>query len=187
MNNSAILRTAMHEILSSSNFLSQILAPICNCADDDDLVLAELGAVVSDPGAPAQDWHPDTAYGGPACICCFVTLQPSDATMGPTDLLPATHTFDFHQQALRNFPPKGIMPSAVRPKSMTPAYATTGDACLMDGANVRPESGDTTGRRVVFYFTVRSRCTRAPGGFLFTVRKELSGKQLVSFMKAEET
>jgi ectoine hydroxylase-related dioxygenase (phytanoyl-CoA dioxygenase family) len=187
MNNSAILRTAMHEILSSSNFLSQILAPICNCADDDDLVLAELGAVVSDPGAPAQDWHPDTAYGGPACICCFVTLQPTDATMGPTDLLPATHTFDFHQQALRNFPPKGIMSSAVRPKSMTPAYATTGDACLMDGAKraTRERRHDWSSGCLLLYSSFEMYS--GAWGFLFTVRKELSGKQLVSFMKAEET
>jgi len=193
---SPIVRSAMHEILLCDNYLDSILAPLCRCDDAKDVVLAELGSVISHPGAPAQEWHADSAHTGSEltdCICCFVTLQDTPLTMGPTEILPDTHTGAFHKSAVANFPPKGLMPAYASPKSMQAGYRHAGDACLMDarlyhrgGANVGTENDNDDCRRLVFYFTIRSRNAPHPGGFLFTIMEELNGMQLVQFLENEQ-
>lgn len=212
---SPIVHAAMAEILQSrqpcgdkqeknSNndhgsdcLLRSILAPLCQCAQHpEDLILAELGTLVSEPGAQHQQWHADTAHTGPEepdCICCFVTLQETPVSMGPTQLIPYTHMADFHQSALCNFPPKGLMPTTVEPKSMQAGYKSPGEALLMDcrlyhrgSANThQPTEGDENddGKRVIFYFTVRSEKAPKPKGFLFTIMEELNGMPLVEFLE----
>lgn len=198
-----IVHQAMHEVLSHNNFLKSILAPLCECAPDEmeDLVLAELGSLISEPGAKNQEWHADTAHTGPLqpdCICCFITLQETPLSMGPTQLIPHTHLQDFHCSAMANFPPKGLMPASLEPKSMQNGYTAAGEALLMDcrlyhrgSANTHSADDDDDestkdGRRVVFYFTVRSRRTPRPGGFLFTILEELNEMPLVDFLADRE-
>lgn len=203
LNSVPIVRAAMKEILECNDFLKQVLPEACRCLAED-LVLAELGSLISDPGAPAQDWHADSLYQNDTDIlaCCFIALQETPLTMGPTEIIPFTHTHDFHKTALGNFPPKGIMPSYVSPKSMVPGYVHAGEACLMDcrlyhrgGANTHhqipnqstQEDKDETksnndGRRLIFYFTARSRSIPPPGGFLFTIVEELDGMLLEDFL-----
>ena len=172
--------------------------------DRNDVVLVELGALISEPGAPAQDWHADTAHTGPDapdCICCFVTLQDTDKSLGPTELFPETHTSEFHRSAVANFPPKGVMPPYVQPTTAVVGYQHAGEACLMDcrlfhrGAantaaatvlchsgknqnNNKTNQNDTDLVRVVFYWTVRSRTSPPPSGFLFTILDHLKGMSL---------
>jgi len=203
---SALVRRAMREILERDQFLYNVLAPLCHHRRDEDdtaspandVVLAELGALISEPGAKAQEWHADTAHTGaldaqPDCLCCFVTLQETPASMGPTELIPETHTAEFHRSAVANFPPKGCLPAYVKPQTTQSGFSTTGDALLMDcrlyhrgGANTYNADGDTDGRRVVFYFTVRSRNAPKPGGFLFTILPELEGMPLEEFLPHDD-
>ena len=195
-----IVHQAMHQVLSHNDFLKSILAPLCECSQDDieDVVLAELGALISEPGAKHQPWHADTAHTGPSqpdCICCFATLQETPISMGPTQLIPYTHLADFHCSAMANFPPKGLMPASLQPKSMQSGYTAVGEALLMDcrlyhrgSANTYAVGDDNAnenrsdGRRVVFYFTVRSRRMARPGGFLFTILEKLNEMPLVKFL-----
>jgi Phytanoyl-CoA dioxygenase (PhyH) len=230
---SPLVKAAMQEVLllfddihgcdgdqqQQQNFLQTLLAPIFQC-ETHDLVLAELGSLITDPGAPAQDWHADSVHTGqskrPDCICCFITLQDTPATMGPTEILPETHTLDFHNMALANFPPKGLLPSTVSPKTMLAGYEHAGEACLMDcrlyhrgAANthhsskhlqqeeeeeeahgnsggespLRCNDGSHHGRRVVFYFSVRSAKKPAPGGLLFTIMDSLKDMHVVDFLE----
>jgi len=54
--------------------------------------LFELGAFITDPTAPRQPVHPDTAHTlHPAAGSTFIALQDIDASMGPTLYLPGTH------------------------------------------------------------------------------------------------
>jgi hypothetical protein len=187
LHTSLAVKTAMQEILQR-DFLNTHLAPLFQCQPED-VVLAELGSLISHPGAQAQEWHADTLHTGPLgpdCVVCFITLQDTPLSMGPTQILPDTHTEDFHRTAVANFPPKGLMPSYVAPKSMQAGYERAGEACLMDcrlyhrgGANTHDTSGD--GQRIVFYFTVRSRTMKAPGGLLWTILEDLKGMQLIDF------
>ena len=202
LKDSPIVHEAMHEILSRNKFLQFLLAPLCGCWEDDtkDVVLAELGSLVSEPGAKHQQWHADTAHTGPSqpdCICCFITLQETPLSMGPTQLIPYTHLADFHSTAMANFPPKGLMPASAEPKSMQNGYTATGEALLMDCRLYHRGSANThsvdekdesanDGRRVVFYFTVRSRRIPRPGGFLFTILEELNEMPLLDFLTEGE-
>ena len=86
------VRVALDEVLRS-------IGPALSASLGDDAVLYELAALVSDPGAPQQPFHPDTRYldeQGTAVLTAFVALQPIDATMGPTTFLPASHTAADH-------------------------------------------------------------------------------------------
>eukprot|EP00977_Amphora_coffeiformis_P006635 scaffold1436_cov140-Amphora_coffeaeformis.AAC.3 len=194
---SPLVHQAMREILSRSDFLRSVLAPLCQC-DPENVVLAELGSLISEPGAKHQEWHADSLHTGPIqpdCICCFVTLQKTPLSMGPTQLIPWTHLADFHESACSNFPPKGLMPTSVEPKTMQNGYAAAGEALLMDcrlyhrgSANTHTAGDDDgddpkIGKRVVFYFTVRSRTARRPGGFFFTILHELDEMPVVDFLE----
>jgi len=134
------------------NFLETVLAPLLGCQDAvEDVVLVELGSLISDPGAPAQDWHPDSTFddGGDrnisyhgdddktsnqnsGLVCCFLALQDTPPTMGPTEVIPYTHTREFHESTWGSFPPKGVMPAYVAPKSAEAGYRVAGEACLMN-------------------------------------------------------
>jgi len=194
---SSLVHRAMCEILSRNDFLRSVLAPLCQC-DPENVVLAELGSLISEPGAKHQEWHADSAHTGPIqpdCICCFVTLQETPMSMGPTQLIPWTHLADFHESARSNFPPKGLMPTSVEPKTLQNGYAARGEALLMDcrlyhrgSANTHPvgdeDSDDSNvGKRVVYYFTVRSRAAPRPGGFLFAILEKLDEMPVIGFLQ----
>lgn len=70
------------------------LRAVCTSALGAEAELFELAALISDPGAPRQALHPDTAYqpGGATVCTAFIALQDIDASMGPTVFLPGTHT-----------------------------------------------------------------------------------------------
>jgi hypothetical protein len=109
----------------------------------EDAILCELGALVSDPGAPAQEWHPDLRHMGAASngietqmkdgfvICVFVPLQYTPTSMGPTQILSSTHTKEFHHSAMANFP-CGVLPSMYPTRFMRNGFEQKGDGCIMD-------------------------------------------------------
>jgi hypothetical protein len=63
----------------------------------DDAPFTELSVLLSDPGAPRQQVHPDNQY-QPVCPCytVFIALQDIDADMGPTVFLPRSNTAQCH-------------------------------------------------------------------------------------------
>lgn len=76
--------------------LGELLSEQCMCV--------ELAALVAEPGAEAQPWHPDTQIptgggGGTPLYTAFIALQDVGAEMGPTELLLGTHTADAHAAA----------------------------------------------------------------------------------------
>ena len=88
--------SAFMSALAASVYVGMPHSPQCLGAD---AVLYELAALISDPGAPAQPFHPDTPFldeQGVAVLTAFVALQPIDETMGPTRFLPASHTAKDH-------------------------------------------------------------------------------------------
>ena len=138
----------------------------------------ELAALISDPGAPQQPFHPDTrcdTFDGVAVLTAFVALQPIDELMGPTRFLPGTHTdpmpaatvaagdathltageegrLDGGGEAAGGAPP----PSCV-------ALLDTGDGALYDGRTLHcggPNRSDR--RRLLLYVTFR--CSADAGG-----------------------
>ena len=64
--------------------------------------LCELSSIVSDPGSPRQPLHTDTLIESASdsaedhIVTCFVALQPIDASMGPTVILPSSHNLRTH-------------------------------------------------------------------------------------------
>jgi hypothetical protein len=64
----------------------------------DDAPFTELSVLLSDPGAPRQQIHPDNQYQHVCpCYTVFVALQDIDADMGPTVFLPRSNTAQCHE------------------------------------------------------------------------------------------
>ncbi len=63
----------------------------------EDAPFTELSVLLSDPGAPRQQVHPDNQY-QPVCPCytVFIALQDIDEDMGPTVFLPRSNTAQCH-------------------------------------------------------------------------------------------
>eukprot|EP01052_Picozoa_sp_SAG31_P006917 SAG31_NODE_324_length_17691_cov_8.128126_13_plen_329_part_00 len=85
----------LHETLST--VLKPLLASIVTAHGR----LCELSALISDPGASRQPLHADTKWMpnvvsigdvGTRVVTCFIALQDIDAEMGPTVMIPGTHT-----------------------------------------------------------------------------------------------
>jgi hypothetical protein len=66
--------------------------------------LVELGAMVSFPGAQAQDAHTDVPWSEVTLCTAFVALQnTTNECLGPTMIHPATHTQQFHTRLEEQF------------------------------------------------------------------------------------
>jgi len=61
----------------------------------------ELASMITDPGATQQYFHTDTLLPsgcGAPLYTCFVALQDIDVTMGPTWVIPDSHTEKDHRE-----------------------------------------------------------------------------------------
>ena len=80
--------------------LASVVGPTMRNVLTDDAELCELSALVSDPGAGAQNLHPDTQITGPTAHCAlltaFLALQDVAPEMGPTEVVPRSHTAAAH-------------------------------------------------------------------------------------------
>lgn len=99
-----------------------------------DAFVVELSALVSDPGAIRQPWHPDSllpSLVGAPLYTCFVALQNVTSSMGPTRVLPGTHTEEFHRR-FRDDGYKGRRARQAAESCDEHMACECGDAFLMD-------------------------------------------------------
>ena len=172
------------QVVEALDELLGALAPTLSTCLGDDAVLYELAALVSDPNAPQQPFHPDTPHvetQGLAVLTAFVALQPIDATMGPTSFIPSSQTAEAHEAF--NCAEDGGKRKLELLRSR-PAYRGTlgtGDATLFDsrvihcgGANI------SSRRRVLFYVSFRAQKAKAPpGSLLYELRDRYRLSELV--------
>ena len=163
------VRKALQEVLAP-------LKPILSQSLGEDAELFELSALVSDPRSPRQPVHPDTPWRedqGAAAITAFVALQDVDAEMGPTSIIPQTHTEESHKRFNSRDDGGREKVALLRQKPNHVGVLNTGDANLIDsrlihcgGANESPK------RRVLFYLSFKARNARAPSGsLLYNLRR----------------
>ena len=121
--------------------------------------LFELGALISDPGSPRQPLHPDTPWSKAlSVVSVFVALQDVEADMGPTHLLPRTHTDRRRAQLWGNDPSDDDDAAEVLEDSVvrTPT-PRSGDAVIFDARTIHCGGTNTSARRrVIFYFSFRA-------------------------------
>lgn len=114
----------------------------------------ELSSIIVDPDADAQPIHPDAKFS----IHCpmwtvFCSLQDIDETMGPTVMLPGSHTKEAHEQ----FNTAGTRTAQLANAIFTQATLLQGDIVVMDSRCLHFGSANTSKkRRVLFYFTIRN-------------------------------
>ena len=140
------------------------VAPLLADALGEDAELFELAALISDPKAPRQPAHPDTPHKegvGASIVTAFVALQDVDAEMGPTSMIPRTHTADAH--AKFNSPDDGgrARVALLREAPNHVGELRVGDANLIDSRLIHcGGSNDSRKRRVLFYFSFRRKGAR---------------------------
>jgi ectoine hydroxylase-related dioxygenase (phytanoyl-CoA dioxygenase family) len=93
-----IVKQALHQILEKSPVKQTIEELLTSNA-----VLYELSCLISDPGSPRQNIHPDNPFlvslpNEPTLLTCFIALQDIDFSMGPTVWIPKTHNLESHER-----------------------------------------------------------------------------------------
>ena len=141
--------------------LAELLSPVrplFSAALGEDAELYELAALVSDPGSPRQPVHADfpalAHEDSPAIMIAFAALQDVAAEMGPTSIVPRTHTAEAHAHFNSR---DGRLPLLREAPSLL-GVLDVGDANLID-ARVLHCGGANQGatRRVLFYCSFRRR------------------------------
>jgi Phytanoyl-CoA dioxygenase (PhyH) len=131
-----------------------------NCGAVPSLPFHELSCLISDPGSVAQPLHPDSPYyplQAPMWTV-FCALQPVTSQMGPTVVVPGTHTQRFHD------PPAGANVRTLMHQECTyrRAELSAGDCIVMDARTFHYGSANTSSanderqRRSMLYFTLRN-------------------------------
>jgi len=164
------VRAALSEALPS-------LTPLISGALGDDAELFELAALISDPRSPRQPIHPDTPFRqgeGAVAITAFVALQDVDEAMGPTAVIPGTHTAEAHERFNDRDDGGRERVAMLRERPNHLGVLQTGDANLIDSRLIHcGGANESSKRRVLFYFSFRAKGARtAPGSLLFSVRRE---------------
>ena len=122
--------------------------------------LFELGALVSDDGAPQQPLHPDVPWHSRlTVVTAVVALQDVDKSMGPTLYLPRTHT-ERSRAALWGFDPQDDdeIAGMLSQSALRIPLLRAGDCILFDARTMHCGGANTSGkRRVLFYFSFRRR------------------------------
>ena len=134
--------------------------------------LFELGALVSDRGAPRQPLHPDTPWSRRLrVVSTMVALQDVAIDMGPTIYLPRTHDEEARSRLW------GVDPAdddeiceLLEDSPCLMPLPRTGDAVLFDARTIHCGGANASRtRRVLFYFSFRTRrgggLTWRGGGF----------------------
>jgi len=147
--------------------------------------LWELNCFMSNSGARRQLVHADNVClepvvgledGEPIILTCFIALQDTDPTMGPTVWMPGTHTIDAHNRFFETgrdksstktdgYSPKNeILKSS---KAVSGAPLPKGSCVIFDprvlhcaGANV---CSDPTKTRALFYMSFKNPRVDHPG------------------------
>jgi len=164
------VRAALGEALPS-------LKPLFAGALGEDAELFELAALVSDPRSPRQPMHPDTPYKqgeGAAALTAFIALQDVDESMGPTAVIPCTHTAEAHERFNNRDDGGRERVALLREQPAHIGTLSTGDANLIDSRLIHAGgANESNKRRVLFYFSFRKKGARmSPGSLLTSVRRE---------------
>lgn len=96
-------------VKSALRSLCTALAPLFEQVTTVEADIVELAAMITDTGAEQQMYHTDTLLPsgcGAPLYTCFVALQDIDVTMGPTWVIPGSHTEKDHRE-LRVGGPEG--------------------------------------------------------------------------------
>jgi hypothetical protein len=137
----------------------------------------ELSVLISDPGAPRQQLHPDNAYQE---VCplytVFIALQDITVDMGPTVFLPRTNTQQCHEdfnhdskQFLKNDQNKKEKATAegegttkengwfLNSREWTTSLLKQGDVQILDSMTLHAATANVSkARRALLYFTFRN-------------------------------
>lgn len=153
----APVTTAMFTALVSGGvqpLLTRCLGP--------DALLWELSAMRVRPGAKPQPIHPDTKWQQeePSALVVWIAMRDVTLDMGPTLLLPGTHTKPaheaFHAAQGGSLPPDFAAAAAVGCEGPEVPLLKRGDALLMDSRLLHCGLGNRSDReRTLFYFTFR--------------------------------
>ena len=133
--------------------------------------LYELAALISDPGSQRQPLHSDFPYRegeGAAIVVAFVALQDVEPDMGPTDIIPRTHTAEAHARFNG-----GERLALIREYPNTLGVLGSGDSNVIDARTLHCGGGnDSLKRRVLFYcsFLRRGRATAGTHSLLPALR-----------------
>lgn len=123
----------------------------------DDAALVQLSVVASDPGAPAQQVHCDTAFSpGPPLYTFLVALQDVSEGMGPTSVWPGTHAAAFHAKS----PAERARHLALEAPAGGGA-ARRGDALLFDSRVYHGGGANGEARRLLLSATFKSAAAHA--------------------------
>ena len=83
------LAPVLSELLGANGKLGPLLAKVCGS----DAELYELCSLITEPGSPRQNVHPDTPFQKYCPLyVVFVALQDVVSSMGPTIFIPGSHT-----------------------------------------------------------------------------------------------
>ena len=135
----------------------------------DEALLAELSCVVSDPGSVSQPLHSDTAWAPMPLYTVFIALQCIQPSMGPTQLVPGTHTERWHLDLQKE---NGLVDGAQ-------AYTmpcNAGDAYVMDSRLYHKGCSNESDqrRRVLCASFALPHCE--PPGSTYSLLYEMRGK-----------
>lgn len=127
-----------------------------------DALLWELSAMRSRPGARAQPFHPDVKWqrDEPSALVVWIATHDVTLEMGPTLLVPGTHTkrahdaFDAAQGG--SLPPDFVAAAAVGADGPEAPLLQRGDALVMDSRVLHCGLANRSEcERTLFYFTFR--------------------------------
>jgi ectoine hydroxylase-related dioxygenase (phytanoyl-CoA dioxygenase family) len=138
------------------------LEPVLKASLGPDCVLIECSALIVDPDSPSQVLHADTMWTPhPEVMAVFVALQDITADMGPTQMLPKTHSdAAYWRKAVEESNPEKILsdPEYLRSVLGTPplheCQLDSGTAVVMDTRLLHCGSTNRSSkRRTLFYLT----------------------------------
>lgn len=138
------------------------LEPVIEAALGPDCILTECTALIVDAGSDCQPLHADTMWTPHAeVLAVFLALQDVTSDMGPTQMLPKTHTDPiFWQKAIEECDPKRILsdPEYLQRALGTPplheCQIGCGTAMVMDTRLLHCGGANrSNNRRTLFYLT----------------------------------
>eukprot|EP01064_Diplonema_japonicum_P024243 TRINITY_DN3476_c1_g1_i1.p1 TRINITY_DN3476_c1_g1~~TRINITY_DN3476_c1_g1_i1.p1 ORF type:complete len:308 (+),score=59.04 TRINITY_DN3476_c1_g1_i1:49-924(+) len=172
------VRDVVYRVIERNyNFLSSLLT--------EDAGLVELAMMVNDPGAAYQKWHADTVASPKVAklFSFFIALDEISLDMGPTALVPRTHTQDFidicNKEVTRT--KKAVCAESFAPLSKIGATMSPGDMTVMDSTlQHRANENYSSRRRRIVYFSLAGPGVK-PDGSTYTLLPGYSGHILKEY------
>ena len=172
----------------------RVLRPVIAAQLTDDAELCELSALIADPGAQSQALHPDTQITGAHAHCAlltvFLALDDVRADMGPTEVVPRTHSGEAHAVLREGNRVAQLSPSPASAAdageaaliasgypSPVPAILSAGDALLMDSRTIHRGSSNVAehARRKLAYASFLVPANPPPGS-TYSLLEEYAGR-----------